>query len=180
MNKERNKKMNKWKILKQTFCLISTFLFLAGCGGVPVKPPSTPSPTPVPPTTTPMPPTITPTSIPPTVTPTVKPVATLTGRLLFADSKEPVADTSIFITGEEGTMSFSSGALVNPTGKSDSSGNFKIEIPEPFLVEQDYKIMVLVGLGQNLVPLKDQDGTFAVFRVEDVPSENDLGDVLVQ
>jgi hypothetical protein len=172
--------MNSKRLLQQAFGLTLGMLLLAGCGGAPVAPTSTSTPTPVPPTETPVPPTETPMPIPPTAIQPVVPVATLTGRLLFADSEKPVADTSVYITGEAGSMSFASGILVNPTGKTDSTGRFKIEIPEAFLMEQDYQIMVLVGFEPNLVPLKNQDGAYAVFQIESVPSENDLGDVLVQ
>jgi hypothetical protein len=171
--------MSKKKVLQQALGLTLAMLFLAGCGGAPVEPTSTytPVPTSVLPTATP---------VPPTVTPTVKPSATLTGRLLFADSQEPLTDTSIFITGEEGSVLFESGALINPTGKTDSAGRFQIDIPEEFLIEHDYKIMVLVdqkevgSLMGKLVPLTNQDGAYAVFQIESVPSENDLGDVYVQ
>jgi len=188
MGKGRNNQMSKKKVLQQALGLTLAMLFLAGCGGAPIEPTSTytPVPTSVPPTATPVPPTETPTPIPPTVTLTVEPSAILTGRLLFADSEEPVTDTSIFITGEEGSVVFESGALINPTGKTDSAGRFQIDLPDEFLIEQNYKIMVLVdhkeagNLMSKLVPLTNQDGAYAVFQIENVPSENDLGDVYVQ
>jgi hypothetical protein len=174
--------------LQQAFVLMLAMLFLAGCGGAPVEPTSTstPAPTPISPTETPIPPPETHTPIPPTVTATSVSSATLIGRLLFADSEEPAADTSIYITGEEGTIAFESGILVNPIGETDSTGNFEINLPEEFLREQDYKIMVLVSLKDvlnptsKLVPLTNQDGAYAVFQIDSVPSENDLGVVYVQ
>ena len=174
--------------LQQVFGLILAMLFLAGCGGTPVEPTSTstPAPTPIPPTETPIPPTETHTPIPPTVTATSVPSATLIGRLLFVDSEEPVADTSIYITGEEGAIEFESGILVNPNGETDSTGSFKIDMPEEFLKKHDYKIMVLISrklensIMSEFVPLTNQDGAYAVFQIENVPSENDLGVVYIQ
>lgn len=173
----RGKERSHKKLLQQAMGLTLIVLLLAGCGGAPAEPTSTPTLIPVPPTATPTP--IPPTATP-SVTPTVAPIVTLSGRLLYADSENPVADTSIFITGEEGSISFANGILVNPTGKTDSTGKFKVEIPEAFLGEQDYKIMVLVGFQPKMAPIMTQDGVLVVLTIESVPSENDLGDVLVQ
>jgi len=166
-------------------CLTLIVLALSGCGAVSTPDPTpTPAPstaTPIPPTATPIPPTATPTPIPPTATPTVAPIVTLTGRVLYAGSEEPVADTLIMITGEDGGVQYGAGGILqNPTGTTDSAGGFSIEITEAFLEKKDYRIMVAVNLVTRMSFITDQEGIPVVLQVESVPSEIDLGDIFVQ
>ena len=164
------------RLLQQVFGLTLTVLLLTGCGGAPFQTTATPSQIPSTATLTP---------IPPTVTPTAKPVVTIIGRLLYADSKEPVADNMLMISGEDGAIIISDGILENPDGRTDSTGRFEIEIPEPYLMEQNYKVMVIVFLYSPLdfsnkpYALTDQDGIPIVIQTESVPSKIDLGDVYV-
>ena len=165
-------------------CLTLIVFALSGCGAAPTPDPTpTPAPptaTPIPPTPTPIPPTATPTSIPPTATPTLAPIVTLTGRVLYAGSEEPVADAMVMITGEDGGVEFSAGILQNPSGDTDSTGRFSIEIEKAFLEKKDYQVMVAVNIFTRMSPITTEEGVPVVLEVESVPSEIDLGDIFVQ
>lgn len=181
--------MSNKKLWRQMFGLAFAVSMLTGCGvsveptatPTPVPPTFTPTPTPVPstPTPTPVPPTATPTPIPPTATPAIAPVVTITGRVLFADSEEPVADRLVTITGEDGAVQFDAGIMVNPAGTTDSTGGFEIAIKETFLKKTDYQVMIVVHVGMEGAFVRTQEGVLVV-QVESVPSEIDLGDIFVQ
>jgi hypothetical protein len=141
----------------------------------------TPSPTATwTPTATPVPPTATPSPIPPTATPTRVPIVILTGRVLYANSDTPVADSLVRITNKEGAVSFGAGKLLNPAERIDAAGTFTVEIKESFLKEQDYEFMVAVNVMTKLTFVTTSGGIPVVMKVESVPVDIDLGDIFVK
>ena len=102
----RSKARSIRRLLQQAFGLTLAVLFLAGCGGAPAEPTSTPTLSPPISTSTPGPPTSTPTPIPPTITPTpIHPFFTTSEILESPARSETVGDgVASFMKGEEPGM----------------------------------------------------------------------------
>ena len=169
--------MRHQQVLRRAIGATLVILSLVGCGAP--APTATPQPPTSTPTPTPIPPTATPTPVPPTATPTAVPVVTLTGRVLYANSGDPVAGEWVVVTDEEGAVEFSGGILVNPEGTTTDAGEFYIEIEEDFLADRDYLVMVAITINTRLTPMT-RDGIPVVLEIRSVPQEIDLGDVFVQ
>jgi len=102
----RSKERSSRRLLHQAFVLMLAVLLLAGCGGAPAEPKSTPTLSPPIYTPTPAPPTSTPTPIPPTITPTpIYPFFTTAEVLEIPSMSETAGDgVASFMEGEEPGM----------------------------------------------------------------------------
>jgi len=137
----RSKERSSRRLLHQAFVLMLAVLLLAGCGGAPAEPKSTPTLSPPIYTPTPAPPTSTPT---PTPTPTEAPFpgAIVGGRVYLMDRDRPVQTTVHLFRADYS-------AMVDST-ETDESGYYSFLVEEP----DTYIIHVSVGdlTGDNCNP----------------------------
>ena len=98
-----------------------------------------------------------------------------------------MADTTLMISNEKGSISFGAGGrLENPEGKTDAEGRFAIELDEEYLIKNNYQVIVFVSLydpasfSNKLYPLRDDNDILILIELPANPITVDLGEVYVR
>jgi hypothetical protein len=149
--KKGEEQVNGRNFFAQMFGLTLAVFLLAGCSGTPTVPTATP---------TAVPPTATPTPIPPTATPTpVPPDGHIVGRIIGADTGNPLADLQIIlcllplqIEGDDYACTLQAA----PMARSDANGAFE------FLEVPDGSYVLMYGDPDELVSTMDEWGGIEV------------------